>query len=309
MALMYALLSFTVTTSLIYLAGKHVLGDSPTVNRRLQDLSKGDAYSEYQHQVSKPLSQRVILPLIKKLSEVGLRSSPIRSREALSDKLRAAGNPFGLGVGEFIAIRMLLIILLGFAGVMISGGKGTMNALKMGVLLAAIGGLTPDIVLNSKVAGRKAEIQYCLPDALDLLTVSVEAGLGFDAALSKVVEKSKGALSQEFARLLQEIRIGKPRREALRELSDKVQVDDFSSFAATLIQAEQLGVSIGKILRVQSETMRTRRRQRAQENAMKAPIKILFPMIFFIFPAIFIVLLGPAVLNLISALRSSGVLG
>jgi tight adherence protein C len=137
-----------------------------------------------------------------------------------------------------------------------------------------------------------------LPDVLDLLTVSVEAGLGFDQAVVKVIEKFKGPLAEEFHRTLQEVRMNKPRREALRALADRVGIDDLTAFIAALIQADQLGVSIAKVLRIQSDQMRIKRRQRAEEQAQKASIKMLFPLIFFIFPAMFIVLLGPAVLSM-----------
>ena len=158
------------------------------------------------------------------------------------------------------------------------------------------------LLLNRKITARRKSIQSDLPDALDLLTVSVEAGLGFDGALAKLSEKMKGALVEEFSRTLQEMRIGVPRRDAIRAMGQRCSVDDLSLFTAAVVQADQLGVSIGNVLRVQSAAMREKRRQRAQEKAQKAPVKMLIPLVVFIFPAIFVVLLGPAVIRLMSSL-------
>jgi len=163
------------------------------------------------------------------------------------------------------------------------------------------GWLLPDVVLSSKVRQRKEQVEKSLPDVLDLITVCVEAGLGFDAAMVKVVEKSKGVLADELSLVLQEIRMGKPRREALREMADRIAVDDLSNFVGSVIMADQLGISIGNVLRTQSKEARQKRRQRVEEAAMKAPVKMLIPMVIFIFPAVFIVLLGPAAIQIMRA--------
>jgi len=173
-------------------------------------------------------------------------------------------------------------------------------------ITAAFGFFFPDLWLNSKIGARQKMVQKALPDVLDLLCVSVNAGLGFDSALAKVVEKTKGPLTEEFARSLQEIRMSKSRKDALRALSGRVGLSDLTSFIAALIQADQLGVSIATVLKIQSEQMRTRRRQRAEEKAQKASLKMLFPLIFFIFPAMFIVLLGPVVLSVLATFRGGG---
>lgn len=162
--------------------------------------------------------------------------------------------------------------------------------------------LLPMLLLNHKIAGRKKSIQKDLADVLDLLTVSVEAGLGFDGALTKLAEKMKGALVDEFNRVLQEIRMGIPRRDALVAMGIRCDVPDLSLFTTSLVQADQLGVSIGNVLRVQSASMREKRRQRAEERAMKAPIKMLLPLVLFIFPSLFVVLLGPALIQMFTNL-------
>ena len=165
-------------------------------------------------------------------------------------------------------------------------------------LLVVAGFLLPNSMVARRIRERQKEVLNSMPDALDLLTICVEAGLGFDAAMSKVIEKWDNALSVAFSRVLQEVQLGKLRREALRDMSDRLGVPEMESFVAAVIQSEQLGVSMARVLRVQSDAMRVKRRQRAEENAQKAPVKMLLPMAFLIFPTIVIVLLGPAILNI-----------
>jgi tight adherence protein C len=164
------------------------------------------------------------------------------------------------------------------------------------------GFMMPNIWLSTKISARKGAITRALPDALDLLTISVEAGLGFDLALAKVVEKWNNALTMEFARVLTEMRVGKPRRESLRDMVARTEVGDVTAFVAAIIQADQLGVSISRVLQIQSEQMRIRRRQRAEEKAHQAPVKMTFPMVFLIFPALLIVILGPAIPRIMETL-------
>jgi tight adherence protein C len=173
-----------------------------------------------------------------------------------------------------------------------------MQTLVMIIAACIFGWLLPDVLINSKGRQRKEQVSKELPEVLDLLTVCIEAGLGFDGAIKKVVDKSKGVLPDELFIVLEEIRMGKPRREALRDMADRLAVDDFSNFVGSVIMAEQLGISIGKVLRLQSKEVRLKRRQSIEELAMKAPVKMLIPMVFFIFPAIFVVLLGPAAIQI-----------
>ena len=173
-----------------------------------------------------------------------------------------------------------------------------MQTLVLLIAACMLGWLLPDVLINSKGRERKEQVSKELPEVLDLLTVCIEAGLGFDGAIKKVVDKSKGVLPDEMAIVLQEIRMGKPRRDALRDMADRLVVDDFSNFVGSVIMAEQLGISMGKVLRLQSKDVRQKRRQRVEEMAMKAPVKMLLPMVFCIFPAIFVVLLGPAAIQI-----------
>jgi tight adherence protein C len=252
-------------------------------------------------ELSLPFSQRVIVPLLNSMAQFVARFTPQRSLESARHSLELAGNPYNLTASQFWAARAVVAVLLGFLiGLVMVVTKAEWSRLVLFPLLAAaLGFFLPVIWLSSQISRRKNSIIKSLPDALDLLTVCVEAGLGFDGAMQKVTEKWKDDLSLAFARVLQEIRLGKSRREALRDMSDRMEVTDVTSFVAAIIQADQLGVSIAKVLRIQSDQMRVRRRQRAEEKAHQAPVKMLFPMVFLIFPSIYVILLGPAVLMIL----------
>ncbi len=259
-------------------------------------------------ELSQPFSQRIIKPVLEGIAQLLGRLTPQRNIEETRRKLELAGKPYGWGSTEFLGIRGLAGILLATLTFLLLTLTGQYLP-KRFLATAVAGGLgfyvLPTLWLSGQIRRRQTEILKALPDALDLLTISVEAGLGFDAALSKVAEKWENELSLAFTRVIQEIQMGKLRREALRDMADRMDVSDVSSFVAAIIQADQLGVSIAKVLRIQSEQMRIRRRQRAEEKAHQAPVKMLFPMVFLIFPALLVILLGPAIL----VVMSSGVLG
>ena len=260
----------------------------------------GRAPTVREQELKAPLYRRAIKPALTKISSLVVKAVPAEKEAELGKKIVAAG------INEKIAPRELLVIkylaAAGFAALlwMLAGitTKTFVQPALMGAAGLGLGWLLPDLYINRKGMARKQEIEKSLPDVLDLLTVSVEAGLGFDGAMIKVVEKTGGALSGEFKTALQEIKMGKPRTEALRDMSGRANVDDLSTFTGSIILAEQLGISIGNILRLQSAQIRQKRRQRAEEMAIKAPVKILIPMVLFIFPAIFVVLLGPAVIQI-----------
>ena len=231
------------------------------------------------------------------LAKAFSRLSPSKTKADVELKLEMAGKPNNWGATEFFGIRIFVAIVLGvLIFLVVTMSKGLTAAIFSGGLAAAIGFFLPILWLRSKIRNRQEEIVKGLPDALDLLTITVEAGMGFDGALQKVAEKWDNELSKGFSKVVQEMRLGIPRRQALRNMDLTMGVSDVTTFVAAIIQAETLGVSIAKILRIQSEQMRTKRRQRAEEKANKAPIKMLFPMVFLIFPALFIIQLGPAVL-------------
>ncbi len=253
-------------------------------------------------ELSMPFTERVIMPIIQRAASFAVRFTPARTLESASHNLDLAGNPNNWTPSQFFGIRIIASGALGalILVLMIATKQPFIQALGFTALFAVLGYTLPGLWLGTKIRSRKASIIRSLPDALDLLTICVEAGLGFDQAMQKVAEKWDDELSRALARVLHEIRLGKARREALRDMADRMDVSDVTSFIAAVIQAEQLGVSIAKVLRIQSDQMRVRRRQRAEEKAHQAPVKMLFPMVFLIFPAIWVVLLGPAILQVMA---------
>lgn len=271
------------------------------IERRLMRYAgEGKKVSLYDAQMEEPFLQRTIAPLVQSVTRQVMALAPEQWKKQLDDKLYQAGHPFGLTTEQFVFIQMLCITILPLLTLLLFMKAGFAKALMMGLIVVLIGMILPEYFLRAGMRERALQIQESLPDMLDLLTVSVEAGLGFDAAVSKVVEKIQGPLAMEFKRLLHDVRMGKPRLEAFRDLSRRSTCEDLNIFCSAIVQADQLGVSIGKILRIQSEQMRTKRRQRAEEAAMKAPIKIIFPMVLLILPALFIILMGPAVIRLMN---------
>ena len=264
-------------------------------------------------ELSQPFTERVLMPIMTGLAEFAMRFSPGQTRESLQHKLDLAGNPYD--ITRFMGIRVLAAILLGGLGIALfflsanAENLTFVHRIVLPVVGLGLGYYFPVLSLGSKISRRQNEIVKSLPDALDLLTICVEAGLGFDMAMAKVAEKWDNQLSLAFNRALQEMQLGKLRREALREMSDSMEVRDVSTFVAAIIQADQLGVSIARVLRIQSDQMRMRRRQRAEELARQAPIKMLPAIAFLIFPAIFIVLLGPAALTVKDMFLGSGGIG
>ncbi|MDH5507738.1 MAG: type II secretion system F family protein, partial [Anaerolineae bacterium] len=243
----------------------------------------------------------------KKLGEMALRFTPQAALEKTAQKLEMAGNPRGLEPTVFFASRFIVGIGAGFLLFIVftvAPGMSFFQLRNLGItgFFMLFGFYIPDLLLTSKVNKRQHEVVKAMPDALDLLTICVEAGLGFDQAMSKVNEKWENELALAFGRALQEMQLGKLRREALRDMSARLGVSEMHSFVAAIIQSEQLGVSMSKILRIQSDDMRVKRRQRAEAEAQKAPVKMLFPMALLIFPTIMLILLGPSVLLL---MRSS----
>jgi tight adherence protein C len=244
---------------------------------------------------------RVVLPLVKRLSDVVGKATPQKQLESTRRQLELAGQT--TDPTAFFLQRIFFTIVLGIGGALL--GFVVMKAPLTNALAYTFGGVAlgyyfPMLSLKSKISKRQHNIIKALPDALDLLVICVEAGLGFDAAMGKVYEKWDNELALAFGRVLREIQLGKPRRTALKDMSDRMDVPDVNSFTAAIIQAEQLGVSMSKILRVQSDQMRVKRRQRAQEKAQQAPVKMMIPMVLLIFPSIWIVLLGPAVIKLMN---------
>lgn len=255
-------------------------------------------------ELEQPFQERVLIPLMRSVLQVLGRYGPKQSAERLRLSLQQAGNPGNLQPLQFSGIRigLAVILVLVFGAITLSQGLEVVQVLMYTAIGGAMGYLLPGIWLGQQMKKRKKNILKSLPDSLDLLCISVEAGLSFDQALGRVSEKWDNELCREFKRMLTDVRLGRARRDALRDMSARCGVEDVQTFVAAVIQAEQLGVSMSRILRIQSDQMRLRRRQRAEEEAHKAPIKMLFPMVFLIFPSLFVVILGPAVPKLMNGL-------
>jgi tight adherence protein C len=281
-------------------------GSAPVdpVQARLTQLGTMQAKNLEELELQAPFIERTLRPLAAGLSDRMSRVASTSFTEKTEKRLALAGNPGDLRVADWLGIKgiaaaiggILFFFLFAIVGVL---GFPFFIGAGMSLVGALFGYTVPEFWLGGRVKKRQKGILMMIPDALDLLTISVRAGLGFDAALGKVVEKLKGPLSDEFRRALAEVRVGKARRDALRDIVPRTEVGPLTNFIGAIIQAEQLGVSISKVLQVQSEQLRIERRQRAEEMAAKAPIKMLFPLVGCIFPSLFIVILGPAIILIV----------
>lgn len=261
------------------------------------------AMSVEEFEMSKPFLERFLLPLLRGLGARVASRTPSERMIAMRRMLVMAGNPGNLSVPEFMAVRVVAGIVLGpsAAGLMALAGKPLKQVLMALAFGSALGYYYPGVYVKRKVKDRQKAILRALPDSIDLLTISVEAGLGFDLALKRVTDKWENELSEELSKVLTDMRLGRARKEALKDMVDRTQVDDLTQFVSAVIQAEQLGVGMVQVLRIQSEQLRQRRKQRAEEKAHKAPVKIIFPMVIFIFPSIYVVVLGPAIPKILAS--------
>jgi tight adherence protein C len=278
--------------------------DDPLQARLAEFIQRGDVTSLEEIELSQPFAQRVIVPVLNRIGEFSARFTPQKAIQDTARKMELAGNPWPIDAATFLAIRFVLGVVL--CGLMIwsFAGSSSWSTTDKAMFIAggAIGGFwLPQIMLSTRVTRRQKDIRKAMPDALDLLTICVEAGLGFDAALSKVAEKWETDLSLAFARVIREVQLGKVRREALKDMSDRLGLPEMTSFVAAIIQSEQLGVSMAKVLRIQADQMRLKRRQYAEEEAHKAPIKMIIPMALLIFPSILIIILTPAVIQIMGS--------
>jgi tight adherence protein C len=282
----------------------YLFGEAATATARERQVSvrRAATYGKLRAALGerdRPFRDRVVAPARERLAGFVLKIHPKTTVDSVRSKLLAAGmgrttTPTGFLAAK-AAIGIAGLLFGAFFGGALSGGVGVfVFALAFG----GIGFLAPDFVVGSRARKRRESIKAQLPDALDLLAVSVEAGLGFDGAISKLTDNMDGPLTEEFGLTLNEIRIGESRQDALKKLSERTDTPEVSGFVRAIIQADQLGISLGRILRVQATDSRLRRQAAAEEKAMKAPIKMLFPTVMFIFPAMFLVILGPAFLNL-----------
>ncbi len=301
-----------ISASLMAFASTVAVVDRRNVKRSLRSLDSYGGDSEVvslaKRELSRPFAERVIGPAARRASAWARGLTPKGVLEYLARQLMYAGSPRDLDVDRLLALKVLGGVCGTFAGAALVGvvQPGYVRGLVLATIVALSGFFAPDLWLHGKIATRKKELSKALPDTLDLLTISVEAGLGFDAALSKVVSNTSGPLAEEFYRMLQEIRLGTSRSDAFRNLGARTDVPELSAFVLAMLQADIFGISVGKILRVQAQEMRVKRRQKAEEIAMKAPVKVVFPLIICIFPALLVVILGPAAIRIYQTLMGGG---
>lgn len=287
---------------LLLVLGLGSLGRRDTISRRL-DAVTARAISLEDLEMQASFRDRFLRPLATNIARVLGRLTPSGVLEGTQKRLLHAGLAGRMQASDFMGMKVLgALVGLGLAVLYaLLTGRGVLLTFVLLVVCGGLGYYFPDLWLRDRANERKREIQNALPDTIDLLTISVEAGLGFDQALQRIVAKSDNTLTREFGRVLQEMRVGVARRDALRALVERTGVDDLGTFVSSIIQAEQLGASIGRVLRIQAAEMRVRRRQRAETLAHQAPIKMLFPMTFLIMPPIFVVVLGPAIPKIVHA--------
>jgi tight adherence protein C len=290
---------------LVYIGLRSPKEADPLQDRLAEFVERGEINSLEEIELSQPLTERIIYPMARRMGEIALRFTPQNALIQIQQKLDMAGNPGGVEPTMFLAFRFFglplgaAVFLLG--NVLPPGNFFDKYGLLVAIPASVLGFYLPDLMLKTRIDRRQDAVRKAMPDALDLLTICVEAGLGFEAAMAKVYEKWDNEISRAFGRVIREIQLGKARRDALRDMAERLGIAEMTSFVAAVIQSELLGVSMAHVLRIQADQMRIRRRQIAEEKAHQAPIKMLIPMGIFIFPSICIVLMTPAVLILISS--------
>jgi tight adherence protein C len=251
-------------------------------------------------ELARPARERLLKPLYNTALTLARRFTPAGARDAIQRRLVMAGSPFGWDPDRVLVAKVATLTggtVLGLLFLALFSFAWPLRVLGF-LAFGLLGYWLPNIVLTNAVQRRQAEIRSALADSIDLLTICVEAGLGFDAALAHVSKNTTGPLADEFYRTLQEVQLGRSRNEAMRNLADRSNVSELRAFVLAMVQADIFGVSVANVLRVQAKDMRIKRRQLAEERAMKVPIKVLFPVLFCIFPALFVVILGPAIMRI-----------
>jgi tight adherence protein C len=290
---------------LVYAAMKMPKDQTPLDARLSEYAGREVPISLEEIELQQPFHERVILPILKGVSDIIIRFTPTANIQTIQKKLDLAGNPWGIEAPVYWSMQIVFAAVFGglLMFLFLFGTWHPQWYASLGLVLfgAVFGYFAPRLYLDSRISRRQENIRKAMPDALDLLTICVEAGLGFDSAMAKVTEEWENELAAAFGRVIQEIRLGKLRRDALRDMSERVGISEMTSFVAAVVQSEQLGVSMSRVLRIQADQMRLRRRQRAEEKARQAPVKMMIPLVFLIFPSILIVLLGPAGLILFTS--------
>lgn len=279
------------------------------VNRSIAVLEAiTSAPAEMRQELELPFSDRVLAPLLARLQGLGRRLTPADANERIHQRLELAGNPPGWTADRVSAGKVLgFFVALGFS-LLFSLILGLPFLVTLGVVVGATvaGYMAPNMYLYQRAYDRAEALQKALPDAIDLLTISVESGLGFDAAVAQVARNTDGPLAEEFARMLQEMQLGRGRADALRSMAERTNLPDLRAFVSSMVQADAFGIPVGQVLRIQSSEIRVKRRQWAEEAAQKVPVKILVPLIFCILPCLFIAVLGPAGISIMDSFGATG---
>ncbi|MGH2704251.1 MAG: type II secretion system F family protein [Actinomycetota bacterium] len=302
----FGALAFFGSAALLLLAAQDLILERLRVYRTLRSVRAIELSAEEigRRHLAAPLPSRVVLPALRRLGVAARRFTPASVVERLNRQLGYAGQPARWDAERVLAVKVALAGALG-AGTFLLGLAAGLNPFRTIILtavVALVAYLIPDLILHSRASERQETIRRALPDSLDLLSITVEAGLGFDAAVARVARETGGPLGQEFHRVLQEMQLGMSRADAFRGLAERSTVPELKSFVLSMVQADIFGISVAKVLQIQAKEMRIKRRQHAEERAQKVPVKILFPLLFCIFPALFIVLLGPAALRIYESL-------
>jgi tight adherence protein C len=293
-----------VLAIILVVVGMKAREPTDPIQARLKDIGEREVPMTLEEiELSQGFYDRIILPFFNRIGQIASRFTPQATLQTARRKLEMAGNPMRMDPAFFLAMRSVIAVLFGgvLIFVFVMSKRNWAQGLALTAAFTVLGFYFPDLWLSSRIKRRQKGVFRAMPDALDLLTICVEAGLGFDAAMAKIYEKWPNDLGMAFGRVVREIQLGKLRREALRDMADRLGIPEMTSFVAAVIQSEQLGVSMAQVLRIQSDQMRVKRRQLAEEEAHKAPIKMLLPMAGLIFPALCIVIMVPAALRLINS--------
>ena len=302
-----AILLLVIVAVVVFSVRRSAAGgyEDPLQARLAEFIQRGDDVGSLEEiELSQPFAERVLIPAVRRLGEISARFTPQKLIQDTARRLELAGNPWPVDAPTFLAIQFVLALVLGGFMTVVVALSPTITGSNRFLFIGGtifFGFFMPHLMLTSRITRRQLEIRKAMPDALDLLTICVEAGLGFDAAMSKVSSKWENELSLAFARAIREVQLGKTRREALKDMSDRLGIPEMSSFVAAIIQSELLGVSMARVLRIQSDQMRVKRRQLAEEAAHKAPVKMIIQMALLIFPSIMIIILTPAAIQIMGA--------
>ena len=301
--LVFGLASIFIAITVVLATVGVLTAERTQVSRSMAALKRMDAPADMQAELDRSFEERVLVPARARMLGLGQRLTPQGQLDKMGRRLESAGSPAGWDVNRVVSVKVLAAavgLLLGFT-LPVIGGASVAVVLGLTIAGGGLGFFAPDLTIYQVAYNRREQIRKDLPDALDLLTITVEAGLAFDAAVTQVARNTTGPLADEFYRVLQEIQLGRSRGQALEQMGERINVEELTTFVSAVTQADTLGIPIAQVLRIQAKEMRIKRSQRAEEAAQKVPVKILFPLIFCILPALFVVVIGPAAVNIFHA--------